>query len=95
MNLFYSLPKNILQKINFLQQDYVGFAINIDVFGIFLVSMLFAIFIVFLSYAFGKKISAPISNKSKNDYDYLFFTAIGYIAMSSGIAILGLLSLFN
>ncbi len=95
MDLLYSLPENILQRIEFLQQDYVGITLDISVFNIFFVSLAFALFLTLLSYSLGKKISAPFNGKRENTYDYLFFIAVGYILIGTGIAFLGFLSLLN
>ncbi len=91
MDLLYSLPENILQRIEFLKQDYIGITLDIKVFNIFFVSLAFALFLTLLSYSFGKKISAPFNGKRENAYDYLFFIAVGYILIGTGIAFLGFL----
>ena len=95
MDLFYSLPENILQRIILLQQDYIGITLDIKVFNIFFVSLAFALFLTLLSYSLGKKISVPFNDKEENTYDYLFFIAVGYILIGTGIAFLGFLSLLN
>lgn len=96
MGLFYSLTENILQRIKLLQQDYIGITLDIKVFNIFFVSLAFSLFLTLLSYSLGKKISASFFNdKEKNTYDYLFFIAVGYILIGTGIAFLGFFSLLN
>lgn len=95
LNLFRSLPENILHRIEFLQQDYIGITLDIKVFNIFFASLTFALFLTLLSYSLGKKISASFNGKRRNSYDYLFFIAVGYILIGTGIAFLGLLSLLN
>lgn len=94
-SILYSLPGNILQKINYIQQDYVGLRINYYILEDFFINLLFAIFTVFLSYSLGKKIFSLLKDTTKTSYNYLVLTAIGYIAIASGVTILGLFSFFN
>lgn len=95
MDLVYSLPQNILQKIIYIHQDFIGFKIDITVFRIFLICLTFAVLITFLSYSLGKKIYSLVEDKKETNYDYLFSIGIGYILIGSGIAILGFFSLLN
>ncbi len=95
MSLFYSLFENIVKKINSIKSDFVGFSINPHIFLIVLVCFSFSLLLTFLSFSLGKKISSQFKLESKNDYEYLFFTAVGYVLIGSGIAILGLFSILN
>lgn len=93
MDLLNSLASNILQKIDLINQDYVGFKIDLHFLVTFFLCSIFSISTIFLSYALGKKISSRFGFNTKNNYDYLYFIAIGYILLGSGIALLGFFSL--
>lgn len=94
MDLLYSLPQNILKRIEFIKQDYTTFIPDPKVFVVFSLSLSFALFSIFLFYSFGKKVISP-SQKTTKNYDYLFFIATGFVLISSGIAILGFFSLLT
>lgn len=94
-SILYSLPGNIQRKISYIQQDFIGLKIDINIFATFSVSLTFAIFITFLSYSIGKKILSIFKDTTRTNHHYLVSIAIGYITISSGIAILGLFSILN
>lgn len=93
-SLFYSLPRNILQKVDFIQKDYIGLVIDTDIFKTFFTSTVIAIFMIFISYSLGKKIFNKFRKEPQHN-DYLLAIGIGYILIASGITILGALSLLN
>jgi hypothetical protein len=83
---------NILNKITYLKQDYVGLHFNFNV----LVNLFFGFTIAFsltaISYLLGKKIIKFLFKKDDLEESYLVNLAVGYIIVATGITILGLFS---
>ncbi|MBI3985155.1 MAG: glycosyltransferase family 39 protein [Candidatus Levybacteria bacterium] len=96
MDLFYSLLNNINQNFSYLKEDFVGLNIDLSVFLGFFINFLFSLILIFISFALGKKIINLFTKKSDNaSYSYLIYIAIGYIAIGTLIAVLGIFSLLS
>lgn len=96
MDLIKTLPLNILNNLSFLKQDFLGLNIYFWIFPTFLINLLISFLIVFVSYVFGKKILRLIkTDLQTKEYNYLIYIAIGFICISTGVAILGMFSLLK
>ncbi|MBI5122686.1 glycosyltransferase family 39 protein [Candidatus Roizmanbacteria bacterium] len=89
-----NLIQNIIDNFNLLKADFISVFINF--YGIinFLGSLIIASIIFAVYYFLGKKIRQKLF---KENTKYLFFvnTALGFIAVSTGIALLGFFSLLK
>lgn len=94
--LLLSLPSNILIKINFLKQDYVGTNLDLSIFTNLFFGFGIAIGLILISYLLGKKIYNLIFKRREElKINYLLYIAFGYISISTGIALLGFFSFLN
>lgn len=94
--LLLSLPSNILIKINFLKQDYVGTNLDLSIFTNLFFGFGIAIGLILISYLLGKKIYNLIFKHQRElGINYLIYIALGYISISTGIALLGFFSFLN
>ena len=95
-DLFLSLPTNIFTNFNYLKQDYVGINFDLNIFTNLFFGFSIVLGLVLISYLLGKKISNLLFKKgNKLNINYLLHIALGYIAFSTGIAILGFFSFLN
>lgn len=96
MNLINSLFQNIFLNINYVKQDYIGLSINTDIFINVLINFSISLLLLFLSFLLGNKIRILFFRESnKYKFYYLISTALGYILISTGIAILGFFSILK
>jgi len=96
MNLIYSLFNNIILNLSYLQKDYLGPIINTNIFVNTLFNFVIAFFIIFVSFHIGNKLRTFFFKETnKFKFKYLISTAIGYIFVSTGIAVLGLFSILK
>lgn len=87
---------NIFKNFFNLKSDYIGIKFYPDIFINFILSVVIALFLAILYYQTGKKIRLFFFKK----YDYknlnpFINIALGYILINSGLAILGVFSLFS
>lgn len=96
MSIIISLYQNIFTNFSYIKQDYVGFYINTDIFVNILINLLISFVLVFISYLVGNKIRLLFFKETSNySFGYLISIALGYIFVSTGIAILGFFSLLK
>jgi len=96
MNLLFSLFENIFINLNLVRQDYIGLNINTDVFVNILINLMLSLTLIFISYLIGNKLRLLFFKKTnKYSFSYLISIALGYICISTGIAILGFFSLLK
>ncbi len=94
-DLFLSLPNNIIEKINFLKQDYVGLGLNLDVLVNLTLGFIIAISFLIISLLIGQKIRNLLFKDVPENINYLIDIGLGTIAVGTGIALLGFFSLLN
>lgn len=89
-----NLIQNIIENFTFLGEDFIGFSLSPAGIGNFLLHIIVAgaVFIVF--YLLGNKLSKMLLKKNKK-YNFFINIALGYIAIGTGIGVLGLLSLLK
>jgi hypothetical protein len=95
MNLLFSLPQNIIGKLELLKLDYVSLVPNLNILPLFFINLLIALIMIFVCFSFGKKVLILIKFDFTKKYSYLISIAIGYILISSGVAILGAFSILK
>lgn len=94
VDLFASLPRNIYNNFFYLRSDYIELSFDFVYFSEIIKSFFIAVFLILLSYLVGRKILFYFFKKIKNDsFHFLISIALGYITISTGIAIMGLFSL--
>ena len=94
--LITSLPSNILNNINYLKQDYLGLNPNFDFLINFTLGFIISISFLIISLLIGQKIrSLFFRNTDLKDINYLVDIALGTIAIGTGVAFLGFLSLLK
>lgn len=87
MNLFYNLINNFL----LLQNDFTGFSLSLQGIVHFFIHIFIAVIILLTYYLFGQKLSWAFF-KVNNKFAFFINVALGYIAISTGLAVLGLFS---
>lgn len=96
MNLFNLLVGNVIQRINFLKNDFIGFPVDYTVFTSFILNLLFVFLLIFVSFSLGRKILNYFTKDiEKYEFGYLIYITTGYIFIGSIITVLGLFSLLN
>ena len=96
MNLLFSLFHNIFKNLDSVKQDYIGFNINTNVFVNILINLTISLILVFISYLIGNKLRQLLFKEtSKYSFNYLISIALGYIFVSTGIALLGFLNILK
>lgn len=91
--LITSLPSNILNNINYLKQDYLGLNPDFDFLINFTLGFIISISFLIISLLIGQKIrSLFFRNADLKDINYLIDTALGTIALGTGVALLGFFS---
>ena len=93
--LITSLPSNIFNNFNYLKQDYLGLNLNFDVLINFTFGFIISISFLIISLLVGQKIRSLFFKNTSEDINYLIDTALGTIAIGTGIAFLGFFSLLN
>lgn len=88
------LINNLVSNISFLKSDFVGFNFKFEYFFAFLVNFLFAIFIFFLLYFFGKKINRLVFDEH-GKFEKFINLSLGYTVFGTIIAFLGFFSLLK
>ena len=94
-DLFLSLPENIITKINYLKQDYVGLGLNLDVLVNLTLGLIIAISFLIISLLIGQKNRNLLFKDVPEDINYLIDIGLGTISIGTGIALLGFFSLLN
>jgi hypothetical protein len=89
------LPLNILAKLNYLKQDYIGLHFDINIILNLILGLAIAFGLIAMSSLLGKKIIDFIFKKSDLENNYLVNIAIGYITVATGITILGFFSVLT
>lgn len=82
------LLNNIIASFSYLKSDFLGFNLNPTILVTFFISILVSMTLFFLSYCLGKKIFKLFKTPAY-EFNYLIFIAIGYVFISTVIAILG------
>ena len=96
MNLFNILLGNVVQRMNFLKSDFIGFSVDYTVFTSFILNLLFVFLLIFVSFSLGRKVLNYFTKDIKKyEFGYLIYITTGYIFIGSIIAVLGLFSLLN
>ncbi len=95
IDLFKSLPINIFNNFNYLQNDFIGLSIYPSVFLNLLVNSMLALGLIFTSFLLGDKIRKFFFRNEFQSFDFLISIAFGYIFISLGIAILGFFSILS
>lgn len=85
--------QEINNKINFLQEDFVGIKFYIPEIISVIANFLIAISLFLIFYLIGKKIKLLFCKKCNRGLEYFIDIAFGYIAVGTGIGILGMFSL--
>jgi hypothetical protein len=90
MDLLNNLKENFL----FLQNDFLGFSVNIWGIGQFLTHLVIALAIFVVFYTLGGKIRNKFF-KENNQYRFFINIALGYIVLGTGLGLLGIFSLLH
>jgi len=86
MNIF----SNIINNYNYLQQDFIGFTLNIHIILNLLIGTLIPIILITIFYLIGIKIKFVFSKDTYETIDFFIKTALGFIFTASGVLILGM-----
>src|SRR3989344_5695860 len=95
MHLFFNLIRNLVSKFDYVISDYTREPVDFSPLLIFATYLLYAIFISLISYLLGKRLKDVFYPKKIIEFDFLVSTALGYIAISTGITLLGFFSLLK
>lgn len=96
MDLINRLSANIFNNFGLLQKDFIGFKPDFNVVIVFLICLIISALMILTSFALGKKIVKHLIKKEeKKEYDYLIYTAVGFISISTFIGILGIFNLLK
>lgn len=91
----YSLERillNIVENYKFLKEDFTGISFNLTgIIGV-IESFLLSVIIILIFYLIGKKLKHLFFKNYNTDLEYFVNIALGYIAVGTGIAILGTFS---
>lgn len=94
-NLFFSLISNVIIKINFIKQDFVGLNFDINILYNLIFGFLFSIGLIIISLLIGNKIRKSILSANFSHINFLIDIALGYLLIGTGIGILGFFSLLK
>ena len=95
MSFLFGLIQNIISNYQFIRSDFIGVSISLQGLSLFCIGLLLIISLLFILYCVGEKIRRRFFN-----FDYprelkpFISIALGYILVGSGIALLGVFSLF-
>lgn len=90
-----SLISNILVKVNYIKQDFIGLNFDINIILNFVFGFIFSIFLIILSYLIGTRIRRSIFKINIIHFDKLIDIALGYLLIGTGVTFLGFFSLLN
>ena len=88
------LISNIITNYNYLKQDYTGIHINFYGISSFIINCIIPLIIIVVFFLVGSKIKDKLFGKSNGIINFFIKFAFGYISISSGFLILGMLGLF-
>lgn len=95
MNYLSFLPfSNIVSNFVYVQNDFISLSLNpFGIFGV-MVNIIFATVLISTLYLLGIKIKNIFFKRDNEGIEHFINIAIGYVVFTSGIAILGMASLF-
>ena len=88
------LISNIIINYNYLKQDYTGIHINFYGISSFIINCIIPLIILLVFFLVGTKIKDKLFGKSNGIINFFIKIAFGYISISSGFLILGMLGMF-
>lgn len=94
-NIIQELIQNIVIRINFLQQDYIGPKLDFSFLIYLIQGFIFTFILLFCSYFIGQLIRKHLLSINVLNINTLIDIALGYLLIGTGIAILGFFSLLN
>ena len=89
-----SLFSNIINNYNYLRQDFTGITFNSLIIFNLLINILIPVIIIIIFYLIGLKIKLLFFKKYNGIVDFFIKIALGYIFITSGFLILGMLGMF-
>lgn len=94
-NLFFSLISNVIIKINFIKQDFVGLNFDINILYNLIFGFSFSIGLIIISLLIGNKIRKSILSVNFSYINFLIDIALGYLLIGTGVGIIGFFSLLK
>ncbi|MBU3978674.1 hypothetical protein KKE68_03150, partial [Patescibacteria group bacterium] len=89
-----NLSQNIIGNYTFLRGNFTGFNLNFTGIGNFFLHIFIAAGLFVIFYLFGEKLRKLFFNKNKK-FNFFVNISLGYIAIGTGIALLGAFSLLQ